>query len=187
METKFNASIKLDGKKHNAFDVDCKSLKVDITEQYNGYIYRRMVISNPSDENSAQITQPKVIDMCLPCNGEVKLHSVAGSHSNWESFLSIDENIEVGQVSEPFESLDNEGRSGNTVYKIVKVDKVLPSHPASFNNDYSLLLGQAKNVKAMAAIDEFINSKIKSTHIIIDPLFKDCVFEREGWETKYRK
>ena len=96
-------------------------------------------------------------------------------------------NLEVGQVSEPFESLDNEGRSGNTVYKIVKVDKVLPSHPASFNNDYSLLLGQAKNVKAMAAIDEFINSKIKSTHIIIDPLFKDCVFEREGWETKYRK
>lgn len=95
--------------------------------------------------------------------------------------------LEVGQVSEPFESLDNEGRSGNTVYKIIKVDKILPAHTATFNNDYDLLLGQAKNKKAMAAIDDFINTKIKSTYIIIDPLFKDCVFERQGWEEKFRK
>ena len=96
-------------------------------------------------------------------------------------------NLEEGQISEPFESLDNEGRNGNTVYKILKVDKIIPAHTASFNNDYDLLLGQAKNKKAMAAIDEFINSKIKTTYIIIDPLFKDCVFEREGWEEKFRK
>ena len=96
-------------------------------------------------------------------------------------------NLEVGQISEPFESLDNEGRSGNTVYKIIKVDKILPAHTATFNNDYDLLLSQAKGKKSTSAIDEFINSKIKSTHIIIDPLFKDCSFEREGWETKFRK
>jgi peptidyl-prolyl cis-trans isomerase SurA len=96
-------------------------------------------------------------------------------------------NLKVGEISEPIESLDNEGRDGNLVYKIVKVDKILPAHTASFNNDYDLLLGQAKGKKSMAAIDDFINSKIKSTHIIIDPLFKDCVFEREGWEDKFRK
>jgi peptidyl-prolyl cis-trans isomerase SurA len=95
--------------------------------------------------------------------------------------------LAAGQISEPFESLDNEGRNGNTVYKIIKVDKIIPSHTASFNNDYDLLLSQAKNKKAMEAIDEFISSKIKSTHIIIDPLFKDCEFEREGWESKFRK
>ena len=95
--------------------------------------------------------------------------------------------LEVGQISEPFESLDNEGRGGNTVYKIIKVDKILPAHTASFNNDYDLLLSQAKGKRSMAAIDEFINSKIKSTLIIIDPLFKDCEFEREGWEDKFRK
>jgi peptidyl-prolyl cis-trans isomerase SurA len=95
--------------------------------------------------------------------------------------------LEVGQVSEPFESLDNEGRNGNTVYKILKVDKIIPAHTASFSNDYDILLGQAKNKKSMAAIDEFIKSKIKSTLIIIDPLFKDCEFEREGWEEKFRK
>ena len=96
-------------------------------------------------------------------------------------------NLEVGQISNPVESLDNEGRGGNTVYKIIKVDKIIPSHPASFDNDYDLLLQQAKNKVAMDAIDKFIASKIKTTYIIIDPLFKDCSFERDGWAEKFRK
>mgnify|MGYP003289908525 FL=1 len=95
--------------------------------------------------------------------------------------------LQVGEISEPFVSLDNEGRDGNTVYKIIKVDKIIPAHPASFTNDYTLLLNQATDAKRQEAIDEFIQSKIKSTLIIIDPLFKDCVFEREGWSEKFRK
>ncbi len=95
--------------------------------------------------------------------------------------------LEVGQVSEPFESLDNEGRSGNTVYKIVKLDKVIPAHPATFSNDYTLLLNNARGEKQEQAIDDFINSRIETTLIIIDPLFKDCSFEREGWAEKFRK
>ena len=95
--------------------------------------------------------------------------------------------LKVGEISEPIESLDNEGRDGNLVYKIIKVDKIIPAHPATFQNDYTLLLDQATEAKRQEAIDNFINSKIKTTYIIIDPLFKDCVFEREGWEEKFRK
>ena len=95
--------------------------------------------------------------------------------------------LKEGEISEPVESLDNEGRSGNTVYKIIQVDKILPAHPASFNTDYTLLLNEAKQTKASAAIDEFINSKIESTYIIIDPLFKDCDFEKKGWAAKFRE
>ena len=95
--------------------------------------------------------------------------------------------LEVGEISEPIESLDNEGRDGNLVYKIVKVDKILPAHPATFQSDYTLLLDQATEMKAQEAIENFIVSKIKTTYIVIDPLFKDCVFEREGWEEKFRK
>ena len=95
--------------------------------------------------------------------------------------------LKEGDISEPFQSLDNEGRDGNLVYKIVKVDKILPAHPASFSNDYTLLQDQAKQKLQMEAIDEFITSKIKSTYIIIDPMFADCDFEREGWHEKIRK
>lgn len=95
--------------------------------------------------------------------------------------------LKEGEISEPIESLDNEGRNGNTVYKIIKVDKILPSHTATFSNDYDLLLSQAKQEASSKAIDKFISSKIASTYIIIDPLFKDCVFDRDGWEEKFRK
>jgi len=95
--------------------------------------------------------------------------------------------LKVGDISDPVESLDNEGRNGNTVYKIIKVDKILPAHTATFKNDYSLLLEQAKQKKSMAAIDDFINSKIESTYIIIDPLFKDCDFDKKGWASKFRE
>ena len=84
--------------------------------------------------------------------------------------------LKEGEISEPVESLDNEGR-----------DKILPSHTATFNNDYDLLLSQAKQAASSKAIDKFINSKIASTYIIIDPLFKDCAFDRDGWEEKFRK
>ena len=95
--------------------------------------------------------------------------------------------LEVGQISAPIESLDNEGRSGNTVYKIIKVDKIIPAHTATFQNDYDLLLQQAKSQMSMTAINKFIDSKIKTTYIVIDPLFSDCQFERTGWAEKFRK
>jgi len=94
--------------------------------------------------------------------------------------------LQPGEVSDPFESLDNEG-NGHTVYKIIKVDKIIPAHPATFTNDYTVLLENALNARQQEAIDEFIDSKISTTHIIIDPLFKDCEFEREGWKDKFRK
>ena len=95
--------------------------------------------------------------------------------------------LKVGEISVPVESLDNEGRDGNTVYKIIKVDKIIPAHTATFQNDYNMLLDQTRQKKSMEAIDQFLNSKIKTTFIIIDPLFKDCDFEREGWAEKIRK
>ena len=96
-------------------------------------------------------------------------------------------NLKEGEISEPIESLDNEGRNGNTVYKIVKVDKIIPAHAATFNHDYDLLLSGAQNKQHMEAIDNFISSKIGETYIIIDPLFKDCVFNRPEWSSKIRK
>jgi peptidyl-prolyl cis-trans isomerase SurA len=73
------------------------------------------------------------------------------------------------------------------VYKIIKVDKIIPAHPATFEKDYSLMRRHAEDKLRQEAINNFIDEKIKTTYIIIDPLFKDCVFEREGWEEKFRK
>lgn len=88
--------------------------------------------------------------------------------------------LKEGEISEPIESVDNEGQ-GHTVYKIIRVDKVIPAHTATFENDYNSLIEGVKNKKMMEAIDGFVDRRIKETYIYIDPIFKECEFTREGW------
>ena len=97
--------------------------------------------------------------------------------------------LKVGDISEPVESTDNEGyqqgRQGNTVYKIIRVDKIVPAHPASFTNDYTELQDRVRVQRQMKAIDDFLDKKIKDTYIVIDPMYKECAFNREVWNTKF--
>ncbi len=90
-------------------------------------------------------------------------------------------NMQEGDISEPFESLDNEGRNGNTIYKILYLEKILPAHTANYQDDYSSLIDEVNNKNAMKAIEDFIVEKQKSTYIVIDPMFQGCEFERKGW------
>lgn len=102
-------------------------------------------------------------------------------------------NLKEGEISDPFESKDNTGRgendrnSGNVVYKIIKVDKILPAHAATYENDFSQVQSEVKQKRQMKAINDFINEKIKTTYIIIDPMYKDCAFDHEGWDKKFRQ
>ena len=89
--------------------------------------------------------------------------------------------MQEGDISEPFESLDNEGRNGNTIYKILYLEKVIPSHVANFQDDYNSLIDEVNAKNAQKAIDDFIADKQKSTYIVIDPMFQGCDFQRKGW------
>ncbi|MDD2292597.1 MAG: peptidylprolyl isomerase [Bacteroidales bacterium] len=90
-------------------------------------------------------------------------------------------NMKEGDISDPFESLDNEGRNGNTIYKIIYLETIIPSHVANYKEDYSVLLDDANAKNSATAIDQFITEKQKTTYIVIDPLFSGCNFSREGW------
>jgi len=89
--------------------------------------------------------------------------------------------MKEGDISEPFESLDNEGRNGNTIYKILYLEKILPAHVANYQDDYSALIDEVNNKNALKAIEDFIVEKQKSTYIVIDPIFQGCEFQRKGW------
>lgn len=92
--------------------------------------------------------------------------------------------LQPGEVSAPFESRDNEGREGNLVYKIIRLDKIIPSHTATYKDDFSVLQEMAKNESINKALDAFIKQKQATTFIKIDPMFENCPFEREGWIKK---
>ena len=99
------------------------------------------------------------------------------------------QDLKEGEISVPVESTDNEGyqqgRQGNTVYKIIRVDKIVPAHPASFTNDYSELQDRVRYQRQIQAIDDFLEKKIRDTYIVIDPMFKECSFARAVWSTKF--
>ena len=95
--------------------------------------------------------------------------------------------LSEGEISEPIASLDNEGRSGNLVYKIIKVDKIIPAHTATFDSDFDQLSEQVMVDKQNQTINAFVDKKLKDTYIVIDPLFEGCEFSRPGWSEKIRK
>ena len=88
--------------------------------------------------------------------------------------------MQPGDISVPIESLDNEGR-GQTIYKILKLEKIVPSHIADIKEDFAIIQNIANNKLQMDAIDAFVKEKQKGTLIIIDDMFKKCEFERSGW------
>ena len=102
-------------------------------------------------------------------------------------------NLQLGEISLPYESTDfgsgvgnslgraNDGRSGNTVYKIIKLEKIIPAHPANLKDDYPVILDYARNQRMNEIVEQFIADKQKTTYIVIDPLFQGCPFERSGW------
>ncbi len=90
-------------------------------------------------------------------------------------------NMKIGDISEPFESSDNEGRNGNTMYKIIKFDKEIPSHTADIEQDLQLLSDMAVMREREKAISDFLDEKIKSAYIVIDPMFAGCEFHRKEW------
>ena len=94
---------------------------------------------------------------------------------------SVIKDMKEGEISEPIESTDNEGRSGNTIYKILRLEKIVPSHTATFKDDFVVIQNIANNERQQEAVDKFIKEKQAITYIKIDDLFKQCNFEREGW------
>ena len=95
--------------------------------------------------------------------------------------------LQEGEISLPIASLDNEGSDGNLVYKIIRLDKILPSHVATFEHDFTDIAAQVRYEKQMAVINKFIDDKLETTYIVIDPMFSDCEFNRPGWSKKFRE
>jgi len=90
-------------------------------------------------------------------------------------------NMKEGDISEPFESLDTEGRNGNTIYKIITLEQIVPSHVANYKEDYDDLTHAIDMKNAEVEIDKFIKEKQKTTYIVLDPMFEGCSFKYTGW------
>ena len=91
---------------------------------------------------------------------------------------NVIKDLKIGQISEPFESKDLKGK---TVYKIVKINRIIDSHRANLKEDYELLEKMTLQQKQMDAINKWITERKKKTYIHIDDSFMKCEFLKDGW------
>ena len=87
-------------------------------------------------------------------------------------------NMNVGEISDPFEAQDENAK---TVYKIIKLSKSAKPHKANMKEDYILLQQLALEAKKQKVLKEWIDEKITTTYIHIDDSFRGCEFANPAW------
>lgn len=86
--------------------------------------------------------------------------------------------LEVGQISKPFETEDDQGR---TVCKIVLLRSKTKPHKANLEQDYQRIQHLAVERKKEEMLEDWLTKTIDETYIRIDDQYKTCKFHNKGW------
>jgi len=90
-------------------------------------------------------------------------------------------NMEVGDLSEPFESTDHKGKA---CYKVLYLKSRTEPHRANLKQDYLLLQNMALGYKNNEVMKAWYAEKKESTYIRVDHSFKHC--DISGQQTSQR-
>jgi peptidyl-prolyl cis-trans isomerase SurA len=96
---------------------------------------------------------------------------------NPEMYVKI-RDMKVGEISDPFKTHDE---NNNEVFRIVKLDNVLPAHSANLKDDYQNLYNAALAKERTKVFDDWVKKKIGITYVKISEEFRSCEFVQKGW------
>ena len=96
---------------------------------------------------------------------------------NPEMYLKI-RDMKPGEISTAFKTTDE---NNNEVFRIIKLDNVLPAHAANLKDDYQTLYDAALSKERVKVFDKWVKNKIAITYIKISEEFKGCDFLKTGW------
>lgn len=88
------------------------------------------------------------------------------------------EGLEVGEMSKPFEMVNQKGKQ---VCAVVKLKSRISAHRASVQEDFQVLKDVVMNHKKQEFLKDWIAQKQKSTYIRINEDWRVCDFEYPGW------
>ncbi len=95
-----------------------------------------------------------------------------------QEMYMIVRDMNINEVSEGFRMQDE---SGNTVFRIIKLNKQTEPHVANLKNDYNYLQELALANKRAGIYQDWIQEKMAMTYIRISDRFKTCKFRNKGW------
>jgi peptidyl-prolyl cis-trans isomerase SurA len=96
---------------------------------------------------------------------------------NPEMYMKI-RDMKPGEISTAFKTTDE---NNNEVFRIIKLDNVLPAHAANLKDDYQTLYDAALSKERVKVFDKWVKNKIAITYIKISEEFKGCDFLKTGW------
>lgn len=86
--------------------------------------------------------------------------------------------LKVGQVSQSFQMTNERGK---TVCAIVKLKSRVDEHRATITEDFQTMKDIVMADRKRKIIHDWVIKKVKETYVNINPRYKDCKFEYEGW------
>lgn len=88
------------------------------------------------------------------------------------------EGMKVGEISRPFSMVNEKGK---TVCAIIKLKDREDAHRASLATDFQTLKNVVMTKRKQETIHNWVVKKIKDTYVRINPRYRNCDFEYEGW------
>ena len=86
--------------------------------------------------------------------------------------------MQVGQVSRPFQMINEKGK---TVCAIAKLKNRTEGHKATITEDFQVMKDVVMAKRREEILHNWVVSKIKATYVRVNPQYRDCEFEYEGW------
>ena len=120
-----------------------------------------------SDDEETKKTGGKIID---PNSGNSMLDLTMLEPKMHQTVQDMKE----GEITEV---LTETGRTGDEYYKIIKVNKRIPTHKMDFVKDYPKIKEMALEEKKNKVLIKWMNEKIKNNYIKINPDFQHCKFD----------
>ena len=95
-----------------------------------------------------------------------------------QDVAKVVDTLQVGEVSRAFRMTNEKGQ---TVCAIVKLKNRIDGHRASITEDFQRLREVVVAKRREEKIEQWIKDKIKSTYVRINPEWRNCTFQYEGW------
>ena len=86
--------------------------------------------------------------------------------------------LKVDEVSQPFQMVNPRGK---VVCAIVKLKGRIPEHRATITEDFQAMRDIVTAQRRKDILHDWVVKKVKETYVRINPRYKSCKFQYEGW------
>ena len=151
-----------------SFDTAALMFSDDATSKHNGGIVSNSdILARMGAYDGARMTATRFLKEDFSMQGGKSLEDYAALMR-----------LKIGEVSNSFQTTDI---MGNQMSKIVKLVDIIPAHTASLEEDYIRLEEMALQQKQERIYREWLDDKIESMYIYIDPAYRSEDFENKNW------